>query len=223
LRNYLYKLGAIALVSISSFVPFASHAQVLTSNGYATIPNPISPNCTAPDVWTAYNGHYMCAAPTPQCQYGYASGPVLNSNGAWSYSCDGPPAPPAPPPPPGGGSKPTQDEKNACTAAYTSVFDEAPIYGANGMTGPYTGSGLNQFNNSVAAIAATGVYLSTAAPEVQTGDPGTPANSNDMFIFASGAYCWVQPGTTNVTGLAVLTWCSPNGGSTQCGGAGVGN
>lgn len=188
------------------------------------ITTPIAPGCGPGESWTKNGARYQCETPQPSCQYGFASGPVWTGS-SWSFSCNAPPPPVQPTPATGGNTQTVtrQDEENACTAAYTAFWRKAPIGGASAMTGPYTGSGLNQFNNSVAAIAATGVYLSTAAPEVQTGNPGTPANSNDMFIFQNGAYCWLQPGTTNVTGLALLTWCSPNGGSVQCGGGGVGN
>src|SRR5471030_2471439 len=94
--------GQIAACVAAVTITQAAFAQVYATTpngqmGYISTPNPVSPNCTAPYVWTAYNGHYMCAVPPPQCQYGYASAPVLNGNGSWSYSCDGPPAPPTPP------------------------------------------------------------------------------------------------------------------------------
>jgi hypothetical protein len=53
--------------SAMSFVPHAE-AQVWATGpngqlGYVTTPNPISPDCVAPQVWTMTNGHYSCANP----------------------------------------------------------------------------------------------------------------------------------------------------------------
>jgi hypothetical protein len=108
------------------------------------------------------------------------------------------------------------DEKNACAAALG--------VSAGSLTGPVTGSGKAQFDAIIARDTAIGFFNNGI--DVITGTPGSPA-MNDMFYpsgeFPTSSFCWVQPGTTTVTGKEIYGWCSPNGGSASCGGGGVGN
>jgi hypothetical protein len=124
----LAKAGAIAW-TLLSLVPAVGEAQVFGTApngqmGFISTPNPLSPNCAAPNTWTAFNGHYMCAPPQPSCQYGFASGPYWDGNN-WVYSCN---APPAPPPvvvtPPSGGNptgNPTTSPAATCAARAATV------------------------------------------------------------------------------------------------------
>ena len=108
------------------------------------------------------------------------------------------------------------DEKNACAAVMRTS--------AGQLSGPLSGSGLDQYNDIIAKFTDMGFYWNGV--NVTTGTPGSPA-TNDMFIvsgeYPNSDFCWVQPGTTTVTGTAVYGWCSPNGGVVSCGGGGVGN
>jgi hypothetical protein len=140
---------AAMMCAASAVAPSTLLAQVLTTNGYATIPNPISPNCTPPNTWTAYNGHFMCAQPQPTCQYGFAASPVLNASGAWSYACNGPPPPPPPVVTPPQGGNPTVSPAQMCaTRAAAAGFTLGPQ-----TRGPYYPSGQpwaqRYYDNSV--------------------------------------------------------------------------
>jgi hypothetical protein len=103
-------------------LPCVALAQVFATSpagtGYVSTQNPVSPNCVAPDVWTAFNGHYMCAPPQPGCQYGYSSNPYWNG-GSWVYSCNAPPSPP--PTPPTGGDPGGQGGGNSSNPAVTAL------------------------------------------------------------------------------------------------------
>lgn len=107
------------------------------------------------------------------------------------------------------------DEKNACATALG--------VSAGSMVGPLTGTGLDQFDSVISYYSDMGWIA--GGPVMPSGTPGSPA-TNDMF-YQSGdpvtAFCWVQPGSTTVTGAEGYGWCSPNGGAASCGGGGVGN
>ena len=60
----------VAFIALLGATPLASLAQVwsMGSNGqmgYHGTPNPVSPNCVWPQVWTWTNGHYACQDPPP--------------------------------------------------------------------------------------------------------------------------------------------------------------
>jgi hypothetical protein len=95
------------------------------------------------------------------------------------------------------------------------------------FSGPFTGNGMDQYNAIVQAEESQSVdgftpYMGSNSPWLLGGAPGTPAE-NDLFVYNASAFCWVQPGTTNVTGRVFIHWCGPNGGTADCGGGGVGN
>lgn len=199
LKLVLIKAIGIVVAAIPSVLPATARAQVWANGpngaGYISTPMPISPDCIPPQIWTLTNGHYSCQNPPLQAA----------------------PTPPAQNIPP----VPVQDEENACTVAYEA--DRGRKVGPGTWLGPYTGSGLTQFNNAMAVANTQGLYPMPSDPEDTYGNPGTPVNSNDMFLVSPVAFCWVQPGTTNVTGVAVLNWCGDNTGTVQCSGGGYGN
>ncbi|WP_429482497.1 hypothetical protein [Paraburkholderia youngii] len=106
-----------------------------------------------------------------------------------------------------------QDEANACGAILG--------YPGSQLKGPLTGSGMDQFNAIISQYTNMGFYNNNV--NVSSGSPGSPA-TNDLFYpsgeFPPSDFCWVQPGTTNVTGKVIYGWCSPNGGAAVCGGGG---
>lgn len=114
------------------------------------------------------------------------------------------------------------DEALACTQAFANGLYRL---GGINFSGPYTGRGMAQYNAMI--VAAEQPYqdfvpfMGSNSPWF-LGSPGTPA-INDLFVAPYYAFCWVQPGTTNVTGMAFIHWCGPNGGTADCGGGGVGN
>lgn len=161
----------------------------------------------------------IVAAPQPQptCPAGYTQtqAPYWGGSAWMGLSCSPPPPPPPVLPPVLPPSTPG-DEKNACAALWGVP--------ASSLTGPLTGAGKDQYNAIIGRFTAMGYYWNGI--DVTWGTPGSPA-TNDMF-YPSGEYpttdfCWVQPGTTTVTGTETYGFCSPNGGSASCGGGGVGN
>ncbi len=181
----------LLLLSTGYLVPRESRAQVFATGpdgpGYITTRNPISPDCVAPEVWTAYNGHYMCAAPPSGCQYGYASQPVLNSNGAWSYSCNGPPASPPPPNPPalpGGNPTPTDTALALCvsqSAQYGITLSAMTRSGKRSVPGG--AATIRYYDNStgptwVDAVGNVGNRWSVSCLTYDATGQFTPANTN---------------------------------------------
>jgi hypothetical protein len=75
-------INILLAASVMSFVPPAE-AQVYSTlpngtMGYASTPNPISPDCVAPQVWTFSNGHYSCQNPPPSLPSGNPGPPPAN-------------------------------------------------------------------------------------------------------------------------------------------------
>lgn len=58
---FIALLGATPLVSLAQVWSMGSNGQM----GYHGTPNPVSPNCVSPQVWTLTNGHYACQNPPP--------------------------------------------------------------------------------------------------------------------------------------------------------------
>jgi len=163
-RDGLARFAMKATLGIAvAVVSAASMAQVYGTNssgqtGFISTPQPTSPNCVAPNVWTPFNGHYMCAPPQPSCQYGFAYGPTWDGN-QWVYACNAPPPPPppppTPPPPPQGGGTVTPDALCQQRAAQygITIGPPGPVYGpTNGNvyqhnyyhgTGPVYNDGYN--------------------------------------------------------------------------------
>jgi hypothetical protein len=209
MRNIACWVGGVAVAIALASTPIAGTAQVLAIGpngqlGYVTTPNPISPNCIAPQVWTRQsNGVYLCANPAPPpptCPTGFTqtSAPVWNGSSWTGLGCQ----PVARQPP----LVTPQDEAVACVAYLAKYMD--PWYTVS-LNGPANGSGMDQYNSVLSNLLATsGATIATnrnGSPQFfDYGAPGSPA-SNDLFWGTDGSsdwwwFCWVAPGSTNVSG-----------------------
>jgi hypothetical protein len=184
-----------ALCAALATVPVASHAQVWAYGpnglGYVTTPNPISPNCVAPQIWTLSNGHYMCANP------------------------------PAPNPAPGGGTITPgiplgTNESQVCLGALATInpwgtpdsgffhwtSDLAAgesLYGS--LSGPQSGTVDATYNAWFNSLP----WGNIAQIEQTWGAVPSSGGTADMWVGYDGyggyGACWVSPGTTNVLGV----------------------
>lgn len=220
----LFTHPRVALITAccAALLPCGASAQVYATSpggtGYVTTPSPVSPNCTAPNVWTAYNGHYICAPPPPQCQYGYASAPVLGGNGAWSYACNGPPAPPVVvTPPAGGGTTTNQSLLSICESAIQSRASSAGV--------PYS---ILPYVNGGWAVEGTYWSQPSAQSVLLTNDTNFSLYSNGGMDYAYTVYdsteagimvwyqCVINPSSGAVNGVtsgAASGQCAGCGGS----------
>lgn len=101
----LFRGGFAIFIALLGATPLVSLAQVWSTGpngqmGYYTTPNPISPDCKAPLVWTLTNGHYTCQRPQqPICQSGYNTVSAATWTGSgWTQPVCVQPAPPSCPP-----------------------------------------------------------------------------------------------------------------------------
>jgi hypothetical protein len=222
------KLKALLLVALLSGARCALATPVLCSPGNqdsTCVPlisgGPIpAPRCSTDAGWTTtspavWQGSHWSE---PQCNYeapptcpsGYTqtSSPVWNGS-SWSEPGCTPPRQPVLP----------ADQEQACQS-YLISTPEGRYFnvGHNVFTdGPLNGSGLVQYNAILQRGESNGLYTGDAWTY---GSPGTP-NNNDLFfspLASDQLFCWVQPGTTNVTAVQVVHWCNGNGGSADCGG-----
>lgn len=244
--NRRVELRLLARVLLPLLTQTVAAAPVICSYGYqdsSCTPKLVNapqtpPACPSSAGWTTAAAAQWIGSQysAPQCQYqappscapGFIqSGPTWNGSSWVDLVC----VQPAPPPPI---ASPT-DEKQACAAALTQwegFTPSSPNYSAivnqyvNLMTGPSTGVGLNQFNGVVDSYASNPAWvLVPPTPTTSSGAIGTPSTNDMFYVVISGVpnyFCWLQPGTTTVTGMAVVSWCSANGGAVSCGGGGGG-
>lgn len=115
----LLRGGLAVFIAVFGATPLVSLAQVWSTGpngkmGYYGTPNPVSPNCPAPFLWTFTNGHYSCQAPPPpSCPSGYTeySAPSWNGSAWVGMIC----TPSIPPPPP------AVDPANICNAVFAAA------------------------------------------------------------------------------------------------------
>lgn len=213
----LFRAGFAVFVALLGATPMVSFAQVWSTGtngqmGYHGTPNPVSPNCVAPQVWTWTNGHYSCQnpppPPPPSCPTGYTQTAAPSWNGSsWvGLGCAAPP--------PAGGIPSGTPESQVCLGALATIdpwgtpdsgffhwsSDLAAgqsLYGS--LAGPTGGPGGDSFNAWWNSLP----WQNIAQVQQQYGT-GAPAGNADMWTGYDGyggyAACWVAPGTTNVLG-----------------------
>jgi hypothetical protein len=208
------------LIVAAAFGSSISTAQVYTAQGYTSTPNPISPACTPPELWTLTNGYYSCQLPPPPtCADGdtETAAPTWNGSSWVGLGCATPP----PSLPPGG--TPTS-ERAACVAAWDASSKWLNSLGPNvPVTGPLTGNGMDQYNTFITNLENVGDY--NIGSMLNMGSTPSASTQNDMFYINTlpDAICWVDAGTNNVIGLYSVSFCTANQATVNCGGGGIGN
>jgi hypothetical protein len=187
---FIALLGATPLVSLAQVWSTGSNGQM----GYHGTPNPVSPNCTAPLLWTLTNGHYSCQAPPPpSCLGGYTETAAPSWNGAaWvGMVC----VPTTPPPP-------------TVTCASEAQSQGYTLTNGYGMSGPITGY-YTKFDGSYGYGTYNQVKYGANGPVWND----VCANTGTAYIL----YCSVSP--TDGSVLGQLTG-SPDGAqsASQCSG-----
>jgi hypothetical protein len=175
----------------------------------------------------------IVAAPQspPSCPPGYtqAQAPFWGGSAWMGLSCTPPPPPPPPVLPPSNPG-PAAEEAACATAWETESGNEnsvmAVVVPRSTVNGPLNGNGLDQYNGVVQAFAGSGFY--TSGSGIMYGSIPSASTNSDLFYInyeynAPSFFCWVAAGTSNVIATGIAVWCSPNGGTTNCGGGGVGN
>lgn len=140
----LFRGGFAIFIALLGATPLVSLAQVWSTGpngqmGYYTTPNPISPDCKAPLVWTLTNGHYTCQRPQqPVCQSGYntVSAATWTGSGWTQPECAQPPLQPVPPPP---------DPLTACESSVPSGFSLESFMNSGGFDPRYPSDTIYSF------------------------------------------------------------------------------
>lgn len=201
----LFRGWIVALIALLGATPLVSPAQVWSTGtngqmGYHGTPNPVSPNCIAPRVWTFSNGHYSCQAPPPPtCPGGYTEMTAPTWDGAaWVGMVCVPSTPPPPPPPP----------TSTVTCASEAQSQGYTLTNGLGTSGPFTGY-YTKFDGSYGYGTYNNVSYGATGP-VWT---DVCANSGNRYILI----CTVSPTNGSVMGQLTGT---PDGAqsASQCSG-----
>jgi hypothetical protein len=177
---------------------------------------PTAPGCGPGESWTKNGARYQCQTPQPSCAYGFASGPVWTGS-SWSFVCNAPP-----PPPPSVGIPVGTPESQVCAGALATIDpwgtpDAAYMHWLSdlvagmalfgSLVGPVNGTASATFNAVFAQQNQTGISWTT-------GNVPNVAGIYDLWWGTDGyggvAFCWVQPGTTNVVGLYYILMTPQN-------------
>jgi hypothetical protein len=193
--------------------------QDSTCVGHLTTAWQAAPTCPNQPGWTTIASAQWIGSQysAPQCNYQAppscpandvtVSGPSWTGSSWIGLACQAP-APQVPT---------AADELAACKSAYSQTpnaqFIAFSTFGS--MHGPYTGSGLDQYNQVIQQKESIGFFANGG-----TAPSPSISSTNDLFwgSYASplALYCFVQSGTTNVTALVQIYWCNGNGGATGC-------
>ena len=187
-----------------------------------------APTCSTADGWTTVASAQWIGSQysAPQCSYqappACPAGYTETSAPAWTGAAWTAPGCAAPSPPVS-----QSTEEAACVTAWeASSADMLFLVPRSTVSGPLNGNGMDQYNNLIQVEETIG-FIYSGNGIIQGTAPST-STSNDLFYinYEFGApwfFCWVASGTNNVIALGSAGWCSPNGGTVNCGGGGVGN
>ncbi len=217
-------LAIFLLAALLATVQTADAQMTIGANG--AFPQPYSPNCVAPLVWTMTNGHYSCQnpppPPPPTCPNGYTetSAPVWNGV---SWSAPGCLATVRRIPP--------TDLINACIPSLTALLNStfpgdsfSTWLGGSWSTGPYAGNAnlaFGEFQPGATPIAVSGNFVLTPMQNMSLSmfppnDQVVEAESIDARSDTVTAFwCVIDPGTGSIyktTGLSNNVFVNEGGG-----------